>query len=762
MRGLKNTQIAGTVLTRFPAASLNASKRPIETPPGSRGAGPGPMPELGGFSGSPKRIDPVTPTVNASQFFPEKGNEKLCSATCGSVIFCPKSASHSSGKFSTRYPRRVGVKRRLCPPRSNRFSFPSAPSSSSIKIKFPTTDTLPMSFPCSSRSCAHTPLACRKPTTPTTVTRIVDNSKRKVLLLCTRALPQKAEKHEPYLYSTPPPKKSRSGRVPRGSRHGITPVQQGAGALAPTKARRATTVSFRTKQADILFRVRSCTVFASRELLWDECVGLRMRGISLLIRSSAPARIFVMLGTRHFLLPCRTLDVSNLPKDSSMTTPAHSVPASKLARSARSDEIVAKHKKYLWPSVTNYFQQPLVADRGEMQYIWDLDGNKYLDFFGGILTVSVGHCNSKVSGKVAAQVNRLQHTSTLYPNEHIVALAEKIAHITPGNLKSSFFTNSGTEANEAAILLARMSTGNFDVVALRHAYSGGSSLAKAVTAHAPYRKAGVISVGISHAVNPYCYRCPLHLKYPDCEVACAGDVENLIQTGTSGNIAAFIAEPIQGVGGFITPPKEYFKIVFKIVKQYGALIISDEVQTGWGRTGKKWFGIEQWEVVPDMITSAKGMANGVPIGLTVTTPEIAGSFQGANIATFGGNPVTSVAAKATIELIEEENLLENAHIVGAHFRSKLEELQQKHALIGDVRGMGLMQALELVKDRKTKEPAAEDTAQVMERARQNGLLIGKGGLYGNVLRLAPMLNTSKSDVDEAVRLLDKSFTEVRN
>jgi 4-aminobutyrate aminotransferase-like enzyme len=254
----------------------------------------------------------------------------------------------------------------------------------------------------------------------------------------------------------------------------------------------------------------------------------------------------------------------------------------------------------------------------------------------------------------------------------------------------------------------------------------------------------------------------LHLKYPDCEVACADDVENLIQTGTSGNIAAFIAEPIQGVGGFITPPKEYFKIVFKIVKKYGALFISDEVQTGWGRTGKKWFGIENWEVIPDMITSAKGMANGVPIGLTVTTPEIAGGFQGMNIATFGGNPVTSVAARATIELIEEENLLENADVVGKYFRGKLEELQAKHTLIGDVRGMGLMQALELVKDRKTKEPAPEATTQVMERARQNGLLIGKGGLYGNTLRLAPMLNTTKPDVDEAIKLLDKSFSEVRN
>jgi 4-aminobutyrate aminotransferase len=245
-------------------------------------------------------------------------------------------------------------------------------------------------------------------------------------------------------------------------------------------------------------------------------------------------------------------------------------------------------------------------------------------------------------------------------------------------------------------------------------------------------------------------------------VACANDVENLIQTGTSGNIAAFIAEPIQGVGGFITPPKEYFKIVFKIVKKYGGLFISDEVQTGWGRTGKKWFGIEQWEVTPDILTSAKGLGNGVPIGLTVTTPEIASSFQGLNISTFGGNPVTSVAAKATIDFIEEEDLLENADTVGSYFRGKLEELQTKYALIGEVRGMGLMQALELVKDRKTKEPAPEATAQVMERARDNGLLIGKGGLFGNVLRLSPMLNISKADVDEGVRLLDKAFSEVRN
>jgi len=427
----------------------------------------------------------------------------------------------------------------------------------------------------------------------------------------------------------------------------------------------------------------------------------------------------------------------------------------------RSEEVVRKHKEYLWPAVTNYYQRPLVADRGQMQYLWDLEGRKYLDFFGGIVTISVGHANPKVTSKIKAQVDRLQHTSTLYPNEAIVALAEKLAQITPGKLQKSFFTNSGTEANEAAILLARMATGSFDVVALRHAYAGSSQLAKAATGQAPWRKAAVISVGMAHAINPYCYRCPLGLKYPDCGVACANDVENLIQTGTSGHIAAFIAEPIQGVGGFITPPPEYFKIVFKIVKKYGGLFIADEVQTGFGRTGKKWFGIEQWEVTPDIITCAKSMANGVPVGATVTTSELADSFQGLTISTFGGNPVTAVAARATIEVIEEENLRENAHAVGTCFREKLDGLKEKYPLIGDVRGMGLMQALELVKDRETKEPAPEQTVQLMERARDNGLLIGKGGLYGNCIRLSPPLNISKADVDEAIRLLDKSFGEVR-
>lgn len=425
------------------------------------------------------------------------------------------------------------------------------------------------------------------------------------------------------------------------------------------------------------------------------------------------------------------------------------------------DEILKKHKQYLFPSIATYYSDPLVADHASMQYLWDSEGKKYLDFFGGIVTISVGHTNPKITSAMKEQIDKLQHTSTLFPNEAIVSLAEKIAQITPGEISQCMFTNSGTEANETAVQLARVHTGSFEIVALRHGYSGRSQLAQGLTGQAPWRKSLPATVGVVHALNAYCYRCPLGKTYPSCDVACAKDVEATIQTTTSGQIAAFIAEPIQGVGGFITPPKEYFKIVFKIVKDYGGLFISDEVQSGWGRTGKKWFGIEQWEVTPDIITSAKGMGNGVPIGLTATRPEIAASFKGLQISTFGGNPVTSVTAKAVIDLIEQDKLMDNAASVGGYFRQGLEDLQRKHSLIGDVRGMGLMQAIELVKDRTSKEPAPQETISLMEECRKRGLLIGKGGLLGNVIRMSPPMNIAKSDIDEAIRVMDEAFTAIQ-
>jgi 4-aminobutyrate aminotransferase len=425
------------------------------------------------------------------------------------------------------------------------------------------------------------------------------------------------------------------------------------------------------------------------------------------------------------------------------------------------EDILLANRDHLFPSVFHYYKEPLVVSHAKDQFVWDADGNQYLDFFGGIVTVSVGHCNDEVNKKLHAQIDRLQHVSTVFANEPQAALARKLSQITPGGkLTKSFFTNSGTEANETAILTARCYTGSTEIVALRYAYHGRSSLAMGLTAQSGWKLGPVTQAGIVHAVNAYCYRCPYGLSYPSCGVKCAQDVEEVIRTTTSGRIAGFIAEPIQGVGGFITPPKEYFPIVADIVKKYGGLFISDEVQTAWGRTGGKWFGIEQWGVQPDIITSAKGLANGSPIGLTIARPEVADSLKGATISTFGGNPVTSTAAKAVIDFIEDHKLSINAAEVGAYLRDKLLELKSKHPIIGDVRGMGLLLALELVEDRETKKPATAQTAALLEASRENRILIGKGGIAGNVIRLSPPLNIAKSDVDEFARRLDASFAKV--
>jgi 4-aminobutyrate aminotransferase len=421
------------------------------------------------------------------------------------------------------------------------------------------------------------------------------------------------------------------------------------------------------------------------------------------------------------------------------------------------DEILLANREYLFPAVFHYFREPLVVARAKDQYVWDADGNQYLDFFGGIVTVSVGHCNEPVNAQVHRQMDTLQHVSTLFANEPQAALAKKIAQITPGGkLTKSFFTNSGTEANETAILTARCYTGNTEIVALRHSYHGRSAAGMALTGQGAWRL-GPPEAGVVHAHNAYCYRCPFGLTYPDCEVRCAEDMEELIRSSTSGSVAAFIGEPIQGVGGFITPPKEYFPIIEKIVRGHGGIFISDEVQTGWGRTGGKWFGIEHWGVTPDIMTGAKGLANGSPIGLTVARPEVADSVKGLTISTFGGNPVTATAAKAVIDFIEDHDLMANCAETGAYLRGRLEELKEKHEIIGDVRGMGLLQAVELVEDRASKKPATAQTAMALEAARENRLLIGKGGMYGNALRISPPMNVGRGDVDQFIELFDKSL-----
>ncbi len=421
--------------------------------------------------------------------------------------------------------------------------------------------------------------------------------------------------------------------------------------------------------------------------------------------------------------------------------------------------VVEKHKKYIFQALGNYYKEPLVAVRGEGQYLYDDAGRQYLDFFGGILTVSVGHCHPEVTKRIVEQATRLQHSSTVYVIPPMVELAERLARITPGSLQKSFFTNSGTEANETAVLLAKLYTDRQEVVALRHGYSGRSMLAMSLTGHASWRSGGTHILGVKHAHSPYCYRCAFGRTYPDCDLECARDLEELIKTETSGRIAAFLAEPIQGVGGFITAPKEYFQVAVPIIRKYGGVFICDEVQTGFGRTGGKMFGIEHYGVEPDIMTFAKGLANGAPIGATIARPEIADAWQGPTISTFGGNPVSMAAALATLDVIEKEDLPHNAEVVGAHLKQGLLGLQEKHRCIGEVRGMGLMLGMEIVHEHK--EPAADLVAQIFEKTKELGLLIGKGGLYGNVLRITPPLNITAADVDEAVRVLDKAFASLR-
>ncbi len=427
-----------------------------------------------------------------------------------------------------------------------------------------------------------------------------------------------------------------------------------------------------------------------------------------------------------------------------------------------SQEIRQQHKEFLFPAVKNFYREPLIITTGQGVQVTDLEGRTYLDFFGGILTVSLGHANAEVNAAAIAQLKRLSHISTLYQVESMVSLAANLARIAPGNLQKSFFTASGTEADETAVMLAQIFSGNQEFIVLRHSYSGRSLLAQSMTAHSNWRALPTQVASIKHALSPYCYRCPLKSTYPACGLGCAEDVEELIKTTTTGSIAGMMVEPVQGVGGFITPPPEYFTIVAEIVRRYGGVFISDEVQTGFGRTGRM-FGIEHAAVQPDMMTMAKGIANGLPLGAVIATADIADSLVKNSISTFGGNPVACAAANQVIEIVERDNLAENCERLGRVLQGGLKKIQEKFPReIGDVRGLGLMQAIELVVDetKHDRTPNPEFTDKLMEETKNRGLLIGRGGLYGNVIRIAPALNVTPPAVDEALQILADAMTAI--
>lgn len=421
------------------------------------------------------------------------------------------------------------------------------------------------------------------------------------------------------------------------------------------------------------------------------------------------------------------------------------------------EEIVKKKKEYIIPCLYHFYQEPVQMVKGEGQYLFDSTGRKYLDFFAGVSVINAGHCHPEITERICRQVKTLQHVCNIYLTQPMLELAEKLAEITPGRLQKSFFCNSGTEANEGALLLAKIATGRSELLGLQDGLCGRTYLTMSLTGLRFWRTDSNPAGGISFVPNAYCYRCPLNLSYPACDIACAEQVRQVIETSTSGEVAALIIEPIQGNAGIVTPPPEYFPRLKEILDEYGALLIVDEVQSGFGRTGK-WFAIENWDVEPDIMTMAKALGNGVPIGVFTALPEIADRYTRPGASTLGGNPVSMTAGLATLEVIEKEGLVQNAAKLGVYLREKLLELKDKHPLIGDVRGIGLMQGAELVKN--GKEPAFEEVDRILEIMKNNGIIIGKNGRLRNVLAFQPPLVINKNNVDEMISNLDKALTEV--
>ena len=424
-------------------------------------------------------------------------------------------------------------------------------------------------------------------------------------------------------------------------------------------------------------------------------------------------------------------------------------------------DVLALRREFVNPAIFAYYKQPLMIVEGSMQYVFDETGRRYLDAFAGIVTVGVGHCHPHVVAAARDQNERLQHTTTIYLHPNIAEYARDLAAKMPGNLKVCYFVNSGSEANDLALLMARAYTGNYDVIALRNAYHGGNQSTLGMTSHHTWKFNVPGGFGVQHALAPDTYRGPYGRDDREAGRKYADDVRSLIQFGTPGRVAAFIAESIQGVGGAVVYPDGYLRHAYEHVRAAGGVCIADEVQSGFGRTGSHFWGFETQGVVPDIVTMAKGIGNGAPIGAVVTTPEIARALTSRiHFNTFGGNPVAMAQARAVLQVIERDGIQANAAAVGGHLMAGLRRLQDIHDVIGDVRGLGLMLGVELVKDRTSKEPAGDACLRVFERSRELGLLVGKGGLHGNVLRIKPPMCITRADADFLVDVLDAALAEL--
>ncbi|HEX7096969.1 MAG TPA: aspartate aminotransferase family protein [Acidimicrobiales bacterium] len=424
------------------------------------------------------------------------------------------------------------------------------------------------------------------------------------------------------------------------------------------------------------------------------------------------------------------------------------------------DELLTRHRAVLPSWLALYYEHPIELVSGEGCYVVDSDGNRYLDMFGGILTTMVGHGVPEIVDAIRDQAGRLAHASTLYLSEPMVELAEQIAELSGIPDAKVFFTTSGTEANDAALLIATTHRRSNQVLALRNSYHGRSFSAMAITGNRSWSASSFSGLAVSYVHGGYRLRSPFRgLDDAAYTAACVQDLRDVIDTTTAGDVACMIAEPIQGVGGFATPPDGFFGAMKAVLDEHGILFVSDEVQTGWGRTGDHFWGYQAHGVVPDILTFAKGVANGLPLGGVVARAEIMDSVRASSISTFGGNPVSIAAARATLRYVLEHDLQGNARKVGHLLRERLGAVVARTPWIAELRGRGLMLALETVRPGGI-EPDPQAAGALLEAARERGVLIGKGGLYGNVLRIAPPLSLSETEAEAGAAALTNAIEAV--
>jgi 4-aminobutyrate aminotransferase len=425
-----------------------------------------------------------------------------------------------------------------------------------------------------------------------------------------------------------------------------------------------------------------------------------------------------------------------------------------------SDELLSRYRRVLPSFVSPYYAEPISIDRGEGSYVWDLEGNRYLDFFGGVLTTMIGHDHPAVTAAINEQAAKVLHTSTLYLSEPMIELAEMIAAKSGIPDARVFFTTSGSEANDTAILLATSYRKSNQILAMRNSYHGRSFTAQALTSHSAWSSTSLSGLQVQFVQGGYRLRSPFReLGDDDYTTACVNDLVQLLDMTSAGDVAALIAEPIQGVGGFTIAPDGFFGSMKKELDNRGILFISDEVQTGWGRTGDHFWGYEAHDIVPDMLTFAKGVGNGITLAGVVARADIMDTIEVLSFSTFGGNPLSAAAGAATLRTVLDEDLQGNAKRMGARFDAAFRPVADSMPWIAEFRGCGLMWAFEICHPGGI-EPDAARTAAVLEAAKSHGLLVGKGGLYGNVIRLSPMLNVTDDEIDEGVAALIAAARDV--